>query len=121
MADGRELVADGGACPADGSGVGVLAAQVGQVLGHRARAVRVPVLQRNGFGYLVHAQSLHPLTVSAWQGNGNSQPSVNRWKTRFTKGVRLGIRVSLRRIPNHPSPPSLAANSPRLEYVQCYG
>lgn len=71
MADGCELLADGSACPPDGGGVGVLAAQVGQVLRDRAGAVGVAVLQRNGFCYLVHAQGLHPLTVSAWQGNGN--------------------------------------------------
>lgn len=70
MADGCELV-NGSACPPDGSGVGVLAAKVGQVLRDRGRAVGVAVLERNGFCYLVHAQGLHPLTVSAWQGNGN--------------------------------------------------
>lgn len=71
MADGCELVTDGSACPPDGSGVGVLAAKVGQVMGDCGRAVGVAVLERNGFCYLVHAQCLHPLTVSAWQGNGN--------------------------------------------------
>lgn len=49
MADGGELLSDGSASPPDGSGVGVLAAQVGQVLRDRGGAVGVAVLQRNGF------------------------------------------------------------------------
>lgn len=71
MADGCEVVSDGSARPPDGSGVGVLAVEVGQVVGDCARAVGVAVLQRNGLCYLLHAQCLHPLTVRAWQGNGN--------------------------------------------------
>ena len=71
MADGRELVTDGATRPPHGGGVGVLAAKVGQVLGDGGRAVRVAVLERNGFRYLVHPQRLHPLAVDAWQGNGN--------------------------------------------------
>lgn len=70
MADGCELLSDGSARPPDGRGVGVLAAQVGQVVRDRARAVRVAVLEGNGFCELLHAQCLHPLTVSACQGKG---------------------------------------------------
>lgn len=70
-ADGRELVTDGTACPPHGSGIGVLASKVGQVVGDGGRAVGVAVLERNGFCYLVHPQRLHPLAVDAWQGNGN--------------------------------------------------
>lgn len=77
MVDGREAVTDRTARPPDGSSVGVLAAEVGQVLGDGGRAVRVAVLERNGFRYLVHPQRLHPLAVDAWQGKGKSQFSVN--------------------------------------------
>lgn len=77
MADGGELV-NGSARPPDGGGVGVLGPEVGQVLRDGGGAVRVPVLQGNGFGYLVHAQGLHPLTVRAWQGNGNTVSSLNK-------------------------------------------
>lgn len=70
MADGHELVTDGTPRPPHGSGIGVLAAEVGQVVGDGGRAVGVAVLERNGFRYLVHPQRLHPLAVDAWQGNG---------------------------------------------------
>lgn len=70
MADGHEVVTDGTPRPPHGSGVGILAVKVGQVVGDGGRAVGVAVLQRNGFGNLVHPQRLHPLAVDAWQGNG---------------------------------------------------
>lgn len=69
MADGGVVVIDGPARPPHGSSIGVLALQVGQVVRDGGGAVRVAVLQGNGFGYLVHAQRLHPLAVNAWQGN----------------------------------------------------
>lgn len=71
MADGRELVIDGTARPPHGSGIGVLAVKVGQVVGDGCRAVGVAMLEGCGFRYLVHPQCLHPLAVNAWQGNGN--------------------------------------------------
>lgn len=71
MADGRELVTDGTTCPPHSSGIGVLAAKVGQVVGDGGWAVGVAMLMRNGFCYLVHPQRLHPLAVDAWRGKGN--------------------------------------------------
>lgn len=77
MVDGSEVVTDGTARPPDGSSIGVLAAEVGQVVRDGGRAVGVAVLERNGFRYLVHPQRLHPLAVNAWQRKGKSQFSVN--------------------------------------------
>lgn len=76
MADGGELVGDGAARPPHGSRVGVLAAEVGQVVGDGGWAVRVAVLERNGFCYLVHPQCLHPLAVDTWQGNRHGVRSL---------------------------------------------
>lgn len=70
MADGCELVTDRSARPPHSSGVGVLAVKVGQVVGDGGWAVGVVVLERNGFRYLMHPQSLHPLAVDACYGNG---------------------------------------------------